>query len=215
MGKQTVFKGVSWGAGVLILVAAAWALAHNAGYAPLLKEWAANSALGKSGFLAAFTLIFLSEIGDKTFFLAGLLAMKVGRAISFVGSTLALALMTVISVLIGYGFKSVPDALKSSVPIGRYLSVACMFYFGVRTLQEAWQTPKEADNEGGEFASAQLSLDEAEKGGGLKTQTAWQALLQPWASHTLLSVLLSARSLAMDLLHCWLSLGALWHLSSR
>lgn len=60
---------------------------------------------------------------------------QVGRAISFVGSTLALALMTVISVLIGYGFKSVPDALKSSVPIGRYLSVACMFYFGVRTLQ--------------------------------------------------------------------------------
>ena len=60
---------------------------------------------------------------------------QVGRAISFIGSVLALGLMTVISVLIGYGFKSVPDALKSSVPIGRYLSVACMLYFGLRTLQ--------------------------------------------------------------------------------
>lgn len=64
-----------------------------------------------------------------------MIVMQVGRAISFIGSTLALALMTVISVLIGYGFKSVPDALKSSVPVGRYLSVACMVYFGVRTLQ--------------------------------------------------------------------------------
>jgi hypothetical protein len=42
---RTVFKGVSWGAGVLILVAAAWALAHNAGYAPLLKVIWVNFAL--------------------------------------------------------------------------------------------------------------------------------------------------------------------------
>ena len=36
-----------------------------------------NSALAKSGGLAAFALIFVSEIGDKTFFIAALLAMKV------------------------------------------------------------------------------------------------------------------------------------------
>ena len=41
------------------------------------QEWAAQSVLGRSGFLAAFALIFLSEIGDKTFFIAALLAMKV------------------------------------------------------------------------------------------------------------------------------------------
>lgn len=41
------------------------------------QEWAAQSVLGRSGFLAAFSLIFLSEIGDKTFFIAALLAMKV------------------------------------------------------------------------------------------------------------------------------------------
>ena len=38
-----------------------------------------NGPLGKSGFLAAFSLIFLSEIGDKTFFIAALLAMKLGK----------------------------------------------------------------------------------------------------------------------------------------
>ena len=60
---------------------------------------------------------------------------QVGRMISFVGSTVALAIMTVISVVIGYGFKSVPDALKSSIPVGHYLSVACLLYFGVKTLK--------------------------------------------------------------------------------
>ena len=38
--------------------------------AAALQDWAAHSAMGRSGFLAAFSLIFLSEIGDKTFFLA-------------------------------------------------------------------------------------------------------------------------------------------------
>lgn len=71
----------------------------------------------------------------KEFLLNLGLPLQVGRVVSFFGSTLALALMTVISVVIGYAFKSVPDALKSSVPIGRYLSVACMLYFGFRTLQ--------------------------------------------------------------------------------
>ena len=49
----------------------------------------------------AFSLTFLSELGDKTFFIAGLLAVKFSRAVSFVGSLGALAVMTVISVLIG------------------------------------------------------------------------------------------------------------------
>ena len=42
-----------------------------------VQDWLQHSQLGKSGFTAAFALIFLSELGDKTFFIAGLLAMKV------------------------------------------------------------------------------------------------------------------------------------------
>lgn len=54
-----------------------------------------------AGFSASFVLILASEIGDKTFFISALLAMKYSRAIVFIGSVLALGLMTVISVLIG------------------------------------------------------------------------------------------------------------------
>ena len=41
--------------------------------------------VGRSGLLASFSLIFASEIGDKTFFIAGLLAMRVGRTLAFTG----------------------------------------------------------------------------------------------------------------------------------
>lgn len=41
------------------------------------------------------SMIFLSEMGDKTFFIAALLAMRMGKWISFVGSTAALSAMTV------------------------------------------------------------------------------------------------------------------------
>ncbi len=58
-----------------------------------------------------------------------------GKWLSFIGASLALAIMTVISVGIGYACKSVPDALKSSLPIGQYLGVALMVYFGVKTLR--------------------------------------------------------------------------------
>lgn len=43
----------------------------------------------------ACSLIFFSELGDKTFFIAALLAMRCGKWVSFVGSTGALAAMTV------------------------------------------------------------------------------------------------------------------------
>ncbi len=100
-----------------------------------LQEYVANSPLGKSGCLAAFALIFLSEIGDKTFFIAALLAMRVGKWLSFTGSVAALSLMTFVSVGIGVVFKNVPDQFSSSIPIGQYLGIALLVYFGLKTLK--------------------------------------------------------------------------------
>ena len=61
--------------------------------------------------------------------------MQVGRWKSLIGSSTALALMTVISVAIGAAFKSLPDVLKSSLPVGQYLGAALMLLFGVRTIK--------------------------------------------------------------------------------
>jgi hypothetical protein len=61
----------------------------------------ALAAVLPPGFLEAFSLIILSELGDKTFFVAGLYAMKTNKLISFAGSLGALGVMTFIAVAIG------------------------------------------------------------------------------------------------------------------
>lgn len=54
----------------------------------------------REGFVSGFLLILFSELGDKTFFIAVLLAVKYRQAQSlvFAGAFGALAVMTVISV---------------------------------------------------------------------------------------------------------------------
>ena len=54
-----------------------------------------------STFLQSTSLVFLSEIGDKTFFIAAILAAKASRLLTFIGCGSALAFMTAASVAIG------------------------------------------------------------------------------------------------------------------
>mmetsp|Transcript_15419 Transcript_15419/g.35540 ORF Transcript_15419/g.35540 Transcript_15419/m.35540 type:complete len:300 (+) Transcript_15419:91-990(+) len=99
------------------------------------------ASLGETGFYQAFSLVFVSEIGDKTFFMAGLLAMKTSKLISFLGSMGALFVMTVISVLIGQTFHAVPAGFGESVlgglPLDDCAAVLAFAFFGIKTLQEA------------------------------------------------------------------------------
>jgi len=53
------------------------------------------------GFAQAFLLILLSELGDKTFFISLLLALKEKKSSVFSGTFGALAMMTGLSVCIG------------------------------------------------------------------------------------------------------------------
>ncbi|KAK8951547.1 hypothetical protein KSP39_PZI004474 [Platanthera zijinensis] len=99
------------------------------------------SRFAKSGFTAAFALIFISEIGDKTFFIAALLAMQYDRAMVLCGSVGALSLMTILSVVIGRIFQSVPAQFQTTVPIGEYAAVALLAFFGLKSIKNAWEIP--------------------------------------------------------------------------
>jgi putative Ca2+/H+ antiporter (TMEM165/GDT1 family) len=99
------------------------------------NAWLAR--ISETGFYQAFSLVFLSEIGDKTFFIAGLLAMKTSRFISFLGSMGALIAMTVVSVLIGQVFHAVPSGLTDGIPLDDIAAVLAFTFFGVKTLREA------------------------------------------------------------------------------
>ena len=120
-------------------------------------------ALSRSGFTAAFALIFVSELGDKTFFIAALLAMRLGRFTALAGAVSALSLMSVISVVIGRAFQSIPSTINDSLPLGEYLAVSLLFFFGVRTLKEALATPETSGDgagESGELADAETAVND-------------------------------------------------------
>lgn len=49
------------------------------------------------GLISSFSMIVVSELGDKTFFIAAIMAMRHSRLIVFAGAITALGLMTVLS----------------------------------------------------------------------------------------------------------------------
>lgn len=117
---------------------ATMAFPHAAMAVPDIAQGGAMmDSLSQTGFYQAFSLVFLSEIGDKTFFIAGLLAMKTSRLVSYIGSMGALAAMTVLSVLIGQIFHAAPAGLTQGLPLDDICAVLAFAFFGYKTLKEA------------------------------------------------------------------------------
>lgn len=113
------------------------------------------AASAKSGFTAAFSLIFVSEIGDKTFFIAALLAMQYEKGLVLLGSMGALSFMTVLSVIIGRVFHSVPAQFQTTLPIGEYAAVTLLMFFGLKSIKDAWDLPSN-DGKSSETKSSEL-----------------------------------------------------------
>eukprot|EP00640_Fibrocapsa_japonica_P003524 CAMPEP_0113939954 /NCGR_PEP_ID=MMETSP1339-20121228/6160_1 /TAXON_ID=94617 /ORGANISM="Fibrocapsa japonica" /LENGTH=293 /DNA_ID=CAMNT_0000943605 /DNA_START=228 /DNA_END=1109 /DNA_ORIENTATION=- /assembly_acc=CAM_ASM_000762 len=146
-----------------------------AGLGPLANSFK-DSMVG-SAFLQAFSLVFVSELGDKTFFIAGLLAMKTSRAISFIGSIGALTAMTVMCVIIGQVFHTIPSGVFGTAPVDTYIAVAAFLYFGVKTLKDAYELP--AGDKSGieeELEDAQESVKEI-----AGDKNAWGLILQTFS----------------------------------
>ena len=74
----------------------------------------------QQGVVSGFLLIFFSELGDKTFFIALLLSLKQAKPVVFAGTFGALAVMTVISVRAPYAC-----ATASVLSVCMALATAC------------------------------------------------------------------------------------------
>lgn len=82
--------------------------------------------------LSAFTMIIFSEIGDKTFLIAAILAMKHPRMIVFAGAFGSLVVMSILSAMMGH---ILPALLPKSVT---ELAAALLFFvFGGKMFLEA------------------------------------------------------------------------------
>ncbi|KAL8258519.1 hypothetical protein R6Q59_026472 [Mikania micrantha] len=144
------------------------------------------AAIAKSGFTAAFTLIFVSEIGDKTFFIAALLAMQYDKTLVILGSMGALSLMTVLSVVIGRIFNSVPAQFQTTLPIGEYAAVTLLMFFGLKAIKDAWDLPSSNAKNGEKNG---IELDEFAEAEELVKEKASKQLKNPfeilWKSFSL------------------------------
>lgn len=96
------------------------------------------------GFLQAFlksvTMIVVTELGDKTFFIAAVMAMRNPRLVVYAGALGALVIMTILSTVIGY---AVPLLLPKIYV--HYASVLMFFFFGFKLLSEAKEMYGEKD----------------------------------------------------------------------
>ena len=137
--------------------------AISGGAAAVTKFDGIMASLAETGFYQAFSLVFVSEIGDKTFFMAGLLAMKTSKLISFFGSMGALFIMTLISVIIGQSFHAVPagfgEGVLGGLPLDDIAAVVAFAFFGFKTLQEALTMEEGESVMDEEFAEAEEEVE--------------------------------------------------------
>ncbi|BAZ25387.1 hypothetical protein NIES4073_62920 [Kalymmatonema gypsitolerans NIES-4073] len=88
-----------------------------------------------TAFTAGLLLITVSELGDKTFFIAVILAMHHSRRLVFVGVTAALAAMTILSVALGQAVSVLPKVYIHHAEIALFLG------FGIKLLYDASRMP--------------------------------------------------------------------------
>ncbi|XP_061341145.1 protein PAM71, chloroplastic [Gastrolobium bilobum] len=116
-----------------------------------------------TGFASAFLLIFFSELGDKTFFIAALLAARNSAGVVFIGTFGALAAMTLISVVLGRTFHYVDEILpfrfgETDLPVDDIAAVCLLVYFGVSTLLDASSSDGQKSDD--EQKEAELAVSE-------------------------------------------------------
>jgi len=130
--------------------------------AEALPEFSLPGVVGddplREGILQGFLLIFFSELGDKTFFIALLLALQADKNSVFVGTFGALAIMTVISVGLGQVLHQVDEFLPDvGIPFDDILAIALLVWFGISTLNGAGGFTEKANEE---YEEAEEVLEE-------------------------------------------------------
>ncbi|MEA5478833.1 TMEM165/GDT1 family protein [Pseudanabaena galeata UHCC 0370] len=92
-------------------------------------------------FTASLLLITISELGDKTFFIAVILSMRYDHRTVFSSVLSALALMTVLSVLLGQAVSLLPKTYT------HYGAIALFLIFGVKLIIDAIRMSPNATEE--------------------------------------------------------------------
>lgn len=107
-------------------------------------------------FVLSLTMILFSEIGDKTFLVAALMAMRHPRAVVFSGAFSALIAMTVLSAVMGH---IAPTLLPKRFTA--FAAAALFLVFGVKLLREGMKMRGD-EGVGEEMKEVEMELEEKE-----------------------------------------------------
>ena len=125
-----------------------------------------------AAFGSSLTAITLAELGDKTFFMALILAVRHRARWVFIGSFAALTAVTLISLALGYGLRELLP--QSLVP---WLAAVLFLSFGIKLLIDAQGMAANAATE--EKAEAEQAITTAESSKAFNTAWAviWEAFV--------------------------------------
>jgi putative Ca2+/H+ antiporter (TMEM165/GDT1 family) len=136
-------------------------------------------------FVAGLLLITISELGDKTFFIAVLMATRHSRLLVFIGVVAALAAMTILSVLAGN--------MASALPViyVRWAEILLFLGFGIKLLIQGYRMPSghkdaclDACQEAFEAVQeASVKLPQPTQF-GLVAQAFWLTFIAEWGDRT-------------------------------
>ncbi|KAJ5918279.1 hypothetical protein N7454_010654 [Penicillium verhagenii] len=107
--------------------------------------------------LFAFTMILVSEIGDKTFLVAALMAMRHPRLVVFSSAFCALATMTVLSAVLGH---AVPTLIPKTLT--KFMAGFLFLIFGAKMLKEGREMDPD-EGVGEEMREVEMELEEKEQ----------------------------------------------------
>jgi putative Ca2+/H+ antiporter (TMEM165/GDT1 family) len=135
-----------------------------------------------TGFTAGLLLISISELGDKTFLIAAIMAMRHPRRWVFAGAILALAAMTVLSVLMGQVAGSLPQIYVQWAEILLFLGFGLKLLYDSRSMPD--QINKEEEYEALEAVEQLEARLHRRNGMAVVTQTFGLTFVAEWGDRT-------------------------------
>lgn len=115
------------------------------------QQWQRSFGAGLS---QSFCMILVTELGDKTFFIAAVMAMRHSRNVVLNGALSALVVMTVLSAILGRVFPVLFSPRYTSLA-----AAALFFFFGRQMLRDWWRMHRQ-------HRSSQARRQQRRDGGG-------------------------------------------------
>lgn len=124
---------------------------------PMLTSAPASIIQPLHSYVLSLTMIIFSEIGDKTFLIAALMAMKHPRFVVFSAAFTALIAMTILSAVLGHAVPTlIPKRFTNLLAAGLFL------VFGAKMLREGYSIPP-GQGVSEEMKEVEMELEEKEQ----------------------------------------------------